>query len=164
MMRPAVFLDRDGVINRSPPPGEYVRNWSEFEFFPSIFDWVRLFHSLDLPIIVVTNQRGIALGRTMQAAVDDIHRRMTGEFARRGCPITDVFVCPHMENSCDCRKPKPGMVLVAQRKWDLDLSRSLMISDSDRDRDLALVCGMRFLRAADGTLSDEPLPDRIGEA
>lgn len=164
MMRPAVFLDRDGVINRSPPPGEYVRDWSEFEFLPSIFDWVRLFHAFDLPIIVVTNQRGIALGRTTQAAVDDIHRRMTAEFARRGSPMTEVFVCPHPENSCDCRKPKPGMVLAAQRKWDLDLSRSLMIGDSDRDRNLARTCGMRFLRACDGTLHEEPFSTQVGNA
>jgi D-glycero-D-manno-heptose 1,7-bisphosphate phosphatase len=153
--RRAVFLDRDGVINASPPAGEYVRNWSEFAFLESIFDWVRLVNALDFLVIVVTNQRGITLGQMTAGDVDDIHARMRTEFARRGCRIDDVFVCPHAGGTCDCRKPLPGMVLAARDKWDIDLAESLMIGDSDRDRDLAAACGMRFLRAADGRFLGE---------
>lgn len=85
-------------------------------------------------------------------AVDEIHRNMIGELAARGARIDDVFVCPHEENSCDCRKPKPGMVLEAQAKWDIDLGDSLMIGDSDDDAALASACGLRFLRVRGGTL------------
>jgi len=151
--RRCAFLDRDGVINASPPRGEYVRRWEEFAFLEPVFDWVRLFNALDLLVIVVTNQRGVALGRMARADVDDIHRRMVAEFDRRGCRIDDVFVCPHEEGTCDCRKPRPGMVLAAQRKWNIELAGSLLIGDSDRDRDLAGACGLRFLRADNGRLA-----------
>jgi D-glycero-D-manno-heptose 1,7-bisphosphate phosphatase len=148
--RRAVFLDRDGVINVNPLKGAYIRRWEEFAFLASIFDWVRLFNMLDLLVIVVTNQRGVALGHMTMADVDDIHRRMLAEFVCRGCRVDDVFVCPHEESTCDCRKPRPGMVLAAQRKWDIDLAGSLLIGDSERDRGLAVRCGLRFLWAADG--------------
>ena len=152
MTRRAAFLDRDGVINVRPPPGEYVRRWQEFVFLEPVFDWVRLFNALDLLVIVVTNQRGVALGRMTAADVGDIHRRMVAEFARRGCRVDDVLVCPHEEGTCGCRKPSPGMVLAARDKWGIDLSGSLLIGDSDRDRRLAEACGLRFLRAENGRL------------
>jgi len=147
-----VFLDRDGVINVSPPTGEYVQRWTGFTFLESCFDWVRLFNALDFLVIVVTNQRGVALGRMTQTDVDDIHRRMLEEFSLRGCRVDDVFVCPHEEGTCACRKPRPGMVLAAQKKWNIDLAGSLMIGDSDRDSELARTCGLRFLRAENGRL------------
>ncbi|MCE9564907.1 MAG: HAD family hydrolase [Planctomycetes bacterium] len=152
MIRRAVFLDRDGVINVSPPKGEYVQEWAGFTFLESSFDWVRLFNALDLLVIVVTNQRGVALGRMTQADVDDIHQQMLEEFSLRGCRVDDVFVCPHEEGTCECRKPRPGMVLAAQKKWNLDLAGSLMIGDSDSDFELARTCGLRFLRAENGRL------------
>src|SRR5438874_1329246 len=98
--RRAVFLDRDGVINVCPPKGQYVESWLAFAFLEPIFDWVQLFNALGFLVIVVTNQRGVALGRMAQSDVDDIHARMTAEFARRGCRIDDVFVCPHEEGAC----------------------------------------------------------------
>lgn len=152
MTRRAAFLDRDGVINVSPPRGEYVRSWGEFTFHEPVFDWVRLLNALDLLVIVVTNQRGVARGIMTAEAVEDIHRRMCAAVEARGGRIDDVFVCPHEEGVCDCRKPRPGMVLAARAKWGIDLAGSLMIGDSDRDRDLAAACGLRFLRAADGRL------------
>jgi histidinol-phosphate phosphatase family protein len=153
--RRAVFLDRDGVINRSPPVGSYVRSWDEFEFLQPIFDWVRLFNAMDLLVIVVTNQRGVALGQVTGAAVEEIHRRMLLEFGRRGCRIDDVYFCPHEEGTCGCRKPRPGMVLAAQQKWDIELTGSLLIGDADCDRALAKSCGLHFLRAARGRLVPE---------
>jgi D-glycero-D-manno-heptose 1,7-bisphosphate phosphatase len=151
--RRCVFLDRDGVINQNAAPHEYIRNWSDFRFLPNIVDWIRLFNALDFLVIVVTNQRGIARGVTTRESVDDIHGRMIAELAARGARIDDVFVCPHQENACDCRKPKPGMVMEAQAKWGIDLAGSLMIGDLDSDAMLASACGMRFLRASDGKLT-----------
>ena len=152
-IRRCVFLDRDGVINQKAAPHEYIRNWSEFRFLPNIADWIHLFNALDFLVIVVTNQRGIARGVTTRESVDDIHVRMVAELAAQGARIDDVFVCPHEEDACDCRKPKPGMVVEAQAKWDIDLAESLMIGDSDSDAMLATACGMRFLRAAGGKLT-----------
>ncbi len=151
MPRRAVFLDRDGVINRKPPPGDYVRSWAEFRFVPTIADWIRLFNALDLLVIVVTNQRGVARGLMSQQAVDEIHRNMIAELAREGARIDDILCCPHdRDEGCECRKPRTGMVESARRKWDIDPAASLMIGDSDKDAALAANCGMKFLRVDEG--------------
>lgn len=147
MSRGCVFLDRDGVINEKAPPNDYIRDWSQFRFLPNIIGWIRIFNALDYLVIVVTNQRGIARGFMSREAVDAIHANMAGELARAGAQIDDVFVCPHENDTCDCRKPRPGLVVQAKAKWDIDLERSLMIGDSDDDEGLARACGLRFLRA-----------------
>ncbi len=151
-MKRCVFLDRDGVINVKIEGG-YVRNWSEFRFLPNIADWIRLFNALDLLVIVVTNQRGVALGRMTEADLAGIHDRMIAELAAQGARIDDVFACPHHSGVCECRKPKPGMVFQARDKWAIDLAGSLMIGDSDSDEQMAAAAGLRFLRAVDGRLS-----------
>ncbi len=151
MPRRAVFLDRDGVINMKPPAGDYVRSWDEFRFVPTIADWIRLFNALDLVVIVVTNQRGVARGLMSQADVDEIHRNMIAELAREGARIDDIFYCPHdRDDECACRKPRTGMVEQARRKWDIDPAASLMIGDSDKDAELAANCGMKFVRVDEG--------------
>ena len=147
-----MFLDRDGVINQKAAPHQYIRAWSEFRFLPNAGDWIRIFNALDFLVIVITNQRGIARGIMTRETVDEIHRNMTRALAEHGARIDDIFVCPHDENSCDCRKPKPGMVWEARRRWDIELSSSLLIGDSDEDQALAAACGLRFLRAKDGQL------------
>lgn len=149
-MRRCVFLDRDGVINVKAPDGEYIRTWAEFRFLPGIVDWIRLFNALELLVIVVTNQRGVARGLVDPSDLKDIHTRMVEELAAAGARIDEVLVCPHEERVCNCRKPLPGMVDQAQRKWDIDLSRSLMIGDSESDRELAVRCGMPFVLVRDG--------------
>ena len=156
MRRRAVFLDRDGVIDEPAAPGEYIRNWSEFRLLPNVADWIRLFNALDLLVIVVTNQRGVALGRMAAADVEDIHRRMREQLAALGARIDDVLWCPHQEGVCECRKPRPGLAHQARDRWDIDLAASLMIGDSDRDRELARVCGMRFVRAVGGRIAEVP--------
>ena len=154
--RRCVFLDRDGVINASPPPGEYVRSWPEFRLLPGVADWIRLFNVLGFLVIVVTNQRGIARGVVSAAEVEDIHRRMREQLACAGARIDDVFCCPHEEGACECRKPKPGLILQAGRKWNLDLAASLLIGDSDADRELAQSCKLTFVRVRDGRIIEAP--------
>lgn len=150
--RGCVFLDRDGVLNRKPPAGEYIRSWQQFTLVPAAVEWIRLFNAMGLLVIIVTNQRGVALGLMQQADVDEIHDRMIQEFQQRGARIDDVFCCPHPENACECRKPKPGLVLQACRKWNLDLTRSILIGDSDIDRKLAENCGMPFVLVSEGRI------------
>jgi histidinol-phosphate phosphatase family protein len=152
LSRPCVFLDRDGVINEKAPEGDYVVSWSRFHFLPNIADWIRLFNAMDQLVIVVTNQRGIARGRMTEADLAEIHKKMCSVLGQQGARIDDIFYCPHEEGTCDCRKPRPGLVRSAKEKWDIDLSRSLLIGDSERDAELARACGLRFLRAADGRL------------
>jgi histidinol-phosphate phosphatase family protein len=150
--RRCVFLDRDGVINEKAAPHEYIRNWSEFRFLLNIADWIRIVNALGFLVIVITNQRGIARGRMTRESVEEIHRNMIRELAALGARIDDVFLCPHEENTCQCRKPRPGMVVEAQEKWGIDLAGSLMIGDSDEDAALAATCGLGFLRAAGGRI------------
>ena len=102
-----------------------------------MIDWIRLFNALDMLVIVVTNQRGVALELMTESTLNDIHRRMAEELASAGARIDDVFCCIHAENACECRKPRPGMILAAARKWDIDLTQSLLIGDSDSDCEAA---------------------------
>jgi D-glycero-D-manno-heptose 1,7-bisphosphate phosphatase len=144
-MRRCLFLDRDGVINIKPVPGEYIRTWEDFRLIPSVVDWIRLFNALDLLVVVVTNQRGVALGHVDPAELARIHDNMKQQLLTLGARIDDIFCCAHEEHTCNCRKPRPGMVMAAARKWDIDLKRSLLIGDSTRDEELALACGLPFI-------------------
>jgi histidinol-phosphate phosphatase family protein len=153
-MRRCVFLDRDGVINVKPKSGEYIRSWEEFRLIPAAADWIRLFNALDLLVIVVTNQRGVARGLMDQSDLDRIHRGMRAELERAGARIDDIFCCVHDNDACECRKPRPGMVLEAARKWDIDVEHSILIGDSAAERDLARACGMRFVGADEGRVTE----------
>jgi D-glycero-D-manno-heptose 1,7-bisphosphate phosphatase len=102
-LRRGAFFDRDGVINASPPPGEYVRRWEEFRLLPEAVEWIRGFNALDVPVIVVTNQRGVSRGIIEPAELERIHETMRAAVAALGGRIDDVFCCPHEENACHCR-------------------------------------------------------------
>lgn len=145
-----MFLDRDGVINEKPLPGEYITAWDQFRIIPAAIDWIRLFNALDLLVVVVTNQRGIARGLMAPEDLEEIHRRMLESLVAAGARIDRVLYCPHEKGSCECRKPKPGLILRARSELDIDLRRSIMIGDSDGDEELARSCGLRFVRVEDG--------------
>ncbi len=153
MSRACVFLDRDGVINEKPPRGEYVTRWQDFRILPAAVDWIRLFNALDLLVVVVTNQRGVALGLMTEADLEDIHRRMLDSLSAAGARIDRIYYCAHHADSCECRKPQPGMVLRAQSELDIDLARSIMIGDSDIDEELARRSGLKFVRADEGRVT-----------
>ncbi len=141
------------MINVKQPDGQYVCGWDQFVWIEETIDWIRLFNALDYLVIVVTNQRAVAKGLLTMAALDEIHRRMTEELARRDARIDDVMVCPHELDACDCRKPKPGMVQAACDKWHIDLAHSLMVGDSESDRQLAINCGLSFVGVLDGKIT-----------
>jgi len=138
------------VINVSPPESEYVLSWQDFRFVPGIEDWIKLFNAQGYLVVVVTNQRGIAKGLISEEQLKEIHRRMVSELASRGAIIDDVVYCPHEEGTCDCRKPRAGMVTRAVQTWDIDLKHSLLIGDSDRDEELAARCGLTFIKVHAG--------------
>ena len=100
----AVFLDRDGVINRKAPEGEYVTRWSEFAFLPGALDALRALAGAPVRVVVATNQRGIARGRMTAGDLAAIHARMRGAVLEAGGRIDAIYHCPH-EGGCDCRKP-----------------------------------------------------------
>ena len=131
-MKKSIFLDRDGVINKKLI-GEYVKTLEEFEILPGVKEAIKKFHDLGYLVIVITNQQGIGKGLMTEEDLKKIHEYMVKELEY----IDDIFYCPHLEGTCDCRKPRPGMLLKAQEKWNIDFSKSWMIGDDDRD----VLCG-----------------------
>jgi D-glycero-D-manno-heptose 1,7-bisphosphate phosphatase len=130
----AAFLDRDGVINRKAPEGEYVTRWEDFHFLPGVAEAIAQLNQAGFSVIVVTNQRCIAKGIITQHELETLHRRMSDHLASAGARIDAIYYCPHAtEALCNCRKPEPGMLLEAARSRDLDLASSWMIGDSEID-------------------------------
>jgi D-glycero-D-manno-heptose 1,7-bisphosphate phosphatase len=141
--RVAVFLDRDGVINRLVR-GDYVRRWADFTFEPGAIDALSRLHRAGAALFVVTNQRGIARGLVDPTDLADVHRRMAAALAAGGAPLDGVYVCPHDVGACDCRKPAGGLFEQARQAhaW-IDYRRSEMIGDSFTDLQAGHRLGMR---------------------
>jgi D-glycero-D-manno-heptose 1,7-bisphosphate phosphatase len=126
--RPALFLDRDGVINKtfvkagvSHPPG-HLR---EFEFLPGVVEATEQLAAAGWPMVVVTNQPDVARGVQSREAVERLNHHVVEHL-----PILEVFTCYHdAGDACECRKPKPGLLLDAARRWGFDLRRSIMVGD-----------------------------------
>jgi len=161
-MRKCVFFDRDGIVNQSPGAG-YVERWEEFHLLPEFVETLRITTRLGYVAVIVTNQRGVALGLMSAETVEDIHRRLRGVLKEQhGLDLLDIRYCPHDRNTCDCRKPKPGMILDAARRHQLDLSRSWMIGDSPGDAGAGRAAGCKTILVgdkADPALADATFAD-----
>jgi D-glycero-D-manno-heptose 1,7-bisphosphate phosphatase len=148
-MARAVFLDRDGVINQNRD--DYVRRWDEFVFWPGALDALRRLAQTPLLIIVVTNQSIINRGLASLQEVQDICRRMVEEIQNNGGRIDGVLMCPHRpDEGCNCRKPRPGLLLEAADLYHLDLPQSYLIGDAMSDVEAGLSAGCRVLLVKTG--------------
>lgn len=137
-----VFLDRDGVINRNPPNKGYVLTWAEFVFIPNALQAIRTLTESGYRIIVVTNQAGIGRGIFTERHLMEIHHRMVTEIAQAGGQIDAIYYCPHHPAAgCECRKPKPGMLIRAASEHDIDMSQAYVIGDSITDIEAARSAG-----------------------
>jgi D-glycero-D-manno-heptose 1,7-bisphosphate phosphatase len=146
-MTRAVFLDRDGVINRKPREGDYVTRWEDFHILPGVAEGIALLNRASFSVIVVTNQRCIAKGLMSAAELEKMHKRMTELLGKSGAIVDGTFYCPHeIEPACDCRKPAPGMLLIAARLHDIELSASWMIGDSEIDVEAGRNAGCKTVR------------------
>lgn len=136
--KPAVFLDRDGTINVEVG---YLNHEDLFELYPNAMDAMRLLCMHGFLLIIITNQAGIAKGFMDEYFVNWIHEKLIKNCAIEGVTITSIYVCPHDKDSsiekyrvnCDCRKPKPGMILKAAQEWNIDLEKSFFIGDKYTD-------------------------------
>jgi D-glycero-D-manno-heptose 1,7-bisphosphate phosphatase len=127
-----VFLDRDGVINHDSV--DYIKRRQEFEFIPGSLAAIRKLHQNGFALIVITNQSAINRRILTYETLVDIHAFMLSRIQANGGSITDIFFCPHTpEDHCMCRKPKAGMILSAQQKYNLDLSATTMVGDNAKD-------------------------------
>lgn len=138
----AIFLDRDGTINKYVG---FLRNISDFEMIDGIVDGIKKINISGYLCIVVTNQPVIARGEVTRTELDDIHNKMETLLGYEGAYVDAIYYCPHhphkgyegeikeLKIDCDCRKPKPGMLLRAAEDYNIDLNNSWMIGDSEND-------------------------------
>lgn len=141
-MQKALFLDRDGVINVEK---EYLYKIEDFEFIDGIIELCQYYHNRGYLLIVVTNQSGIAREYYTEDDFVILTEFMIELFKASAVEITHVYHCPHHENisgKCPCRKPLPGMLLEAQKDFDIDLENSIIIGDKERDIEAGLNAGL----------------------
>jgi D-glycero-D-manno-heptose 1,7-bisphosphate phosphatase len=134
----AVFVDRDGTINIDV---DFLSSPDQLTLIPRSAEAIRELNDLDIPVIVITNQSGIARGLYSENDLQIVHKAMDAMLNEYGAKITEYYYCPHHPNEgiapyiqdCECRKPKPGMLLQAQQKYGFDLSHSFIIGDKAID-------------------------------
>jgi D-glycero-D-manno-heptose 1,7-bisphosphate phosphatase len=133
-----VFLDRDGVINRKLPEGEYVSSWHSFQILPAAEEAIARLNRSGRTVIVVTNQRGIALGHYTEADVNAVHEELQRHLSQSGAHIDAFYFCPHDKNQCNCRKPKIGLFEQALDDFpEASGHNSIVIGDSLSDIEAA---------------------------
>ena len=164
-MKPnTVFLDRDGTINVKAPEGDYVVTLGAVELIPGAAQAIRMLNTANVRVVVVTNQRCIALGLATLASVEAVNERLCALLAAREARIDSIYLCPHDNGECDCRKPAPGLMLRAARGDASICLADSVIGDSENDVDAALAAGMHPVRLAVGevvTRAQSVAPDLL---
>ncbi|MHA2940259.1 D-glycero-beta-D-manno-heptose 1,7-bisphosphate 7-phosphatase [Vibrio sp. RC27] len=146
-MKPAVFLDRDGVINIDHG---YVHNEDDFEFVEGVFEATQELQSRGYLLVLVTNQSGIARGKFSEDRFMSLTQWMDWNFEDNGVEFDGIYYCPHhseagigeYKQDCDCRKPKPGMFLSARDFLKIDMAKSVMVGDKAEDMMAAQAAGV----------------------
>jgi D-glycero-D-manno-heptose 1,7-bisphosphate phosphatase len=138
-----VFLDRDGVLNQKMPEGRYITSPSEFQPLPGVQEAIGKLNRAGLRVIVVSNQRGIALGLYSASDVTTIHAAFQSDLKAQGAHVDAFYFCPHDKNECSCRKPLPGLFEQAQADFpEITAESSVMIGDSWSDIEFGRRLGM----------------------
>lgn len=153
-----VFLDRDGTINKYVG---FLRNINDFELIDGVAEMIRKINQSGYLTIVVTNQPAIARGEVTWEQLREIHNKMETLLGEKGAYVDDIFVCPHHPDrgfpgevveykiDCECRKPKPGMLLQAAEKYNIELAESWMVGDSERDMEAGRAAGCKVCLYSD---------------
>lgn len=149
--RPVVFLDRDGVLIRDKG---YAHRPEQISFMPGIIERLKAYAKKGYSFIVITNQSGIARGLFTMAQMNRFHHVLRSRLKKHGISLLDLYACPHHPQGsvkpyarlCDCRKPRPGLLLKACKEHRIDLSRSLFLGDKESDWQAARAAGVKAVR------------------
>lgn len=144
-MRAAVFLDRDGTINEQMG---YINHIDRFQMLPEAAPAIRTLNEAKVPVVVVTNQSGLARGYFPLQLLTEVHEKMVAALAREGAHLDGIYICPHhpdakekqYRQACQCRKPKTGLFEQAARELEIDLEKSYMVGDRWSDLKAAVKC------------------------
>jgi D-glycero-D-manno-heptose 1,7-bisphosphate phosphatase len=156
-LRPALFFDRDGVLNLDHG---YIYKKEQFEWIEGAMESIKLLNDNGWLVLVVTNQSGIARGYYDRQAVLDLHHWMQSELLNYAAHVDAFYFCPHhpegsvieLSHACDCRKPAPGMLLKALDEWPIDRRRSCLIGDKSSDIQAAAGAGINGILFEGGEL------------
>lgn len=144
-MPKTVFLDRDGIINQCAAPHHYISEWKDFVFLPGVEESLRKLKEAGYQIIVVTNQRGIARHMITVEQVNKLHSRMLAYLGYKKAKLDGIYICPHNDGECHCRKPDIGLFLQAEQDFDIDKEKSWMVGDSQTDIEAGERYGIRTI-------------------
>ena len=169
MSKRAVFLDRDGTIIEDVG---FVRRVEDVKLLPQAAQAIAKLNGAGWAVVVVTNQSGVARGLHTEQDVAATNQRMTDLLKRQHARLDAIYYCPHLPEGkvpeyavvCNCRKPRPGMILQAATDLDIDLARSVMIGDAPRDVEAGLAAGTRAVLLTQSAMRAERLPDACGQA
>lgn len=166
-----IILDRDGVVNEDSP--EYIKSPTEWHAIPGSLEAIAKLNQANFKVVVATNQSGLARGYFTQETLEQIHQKMLTQIANVGGHLDGIFICPHgPQDNCDCRKPKPGLLLQIAAKFNLKPEELLLIGDSMRDLLAAKACGANAILVKTGngtkTLANQqitvPIFDNLAQA
>ena len=148
VLRPAVFIDRDGTLAEEMG---YLNHVSRFRMFSFAAEAIRKLNEARIPAIVVTNQSGVARGYFPESLVREINEMMLRQIEKAGAHLDGVYYCPHSStDGCDCRKPRTGLLKLAAKEHRLDLSRSYVVGDRYSDVELAQRAGAKSVMVRTG--------------
>ncbi|MCM8795569.1 MAG: HAD family hydrolase [Candidatus Omnitrophica bacterium] len=147
----AIFLDRDGVINRYPGDGKYVTSWKEFHFLPGAKEAIAKLYKNKFKIFVISNQAGVNKGIFSRRTLDLITRNMHLEIKEAQGKIHGVYYCIHRpEENCSCRKPCTGLIDKVKKRYNICIKDSFFIGDTMRDVRTARAAGLKSILVLSG--------------
>ncbi len=147
----AIFLDRDGVINKYPGDKKYVTTWRNFRFLPRVKKAIAILQKNNFKLFIISNQAGVGKGIFSQQALDTITKNMLRKIEESGGKIDGVYYCVHPpEMNCSCRKPRPGLLRRAAKTLRINLKGTFFIGDTIRDVNTAKAVGCKSILVLSG--------------